>query len=80
MPLEQELETYGRELPRLVQGHEGEFVLIHGDQVDSFWPTEDAAYEAGCQRFGVQPFLVKRVQKDEPTIPLVVDVTPLCPP
>lgn len=73
MELDRELETYRRELPRLLEeGREGQFVLIHGDTVDSFWPDEDAAYEAGCDRFGLQPFLVKQVLRDEPVVPLLV--------
>ena len=73
--LEVELATYQRELPRLLQeGHEGKYVLIHGDQVDSLWPDEDAAYEAGCERFGIAPFLVQQVLRDEPAVPLFSDV------
>ena len=74
--LEKELETYRRELPRLLQDHEGQFVLIHGDRVDSFWPTEDAGYEAGCKRFGIEAFLVKQVLRVEPIHFSSVDVIP----
>ena len=73
--LAKELETYRRELPRLLQEHEGEFVLIHGDCVVGFWPTEDAGYAAGCERF-VDPFLVRQVQKTEPVLFSTVDVVP----
>jgi hypothetical protein len=73
--LEREWETYQRELSRLRQGqggqfhgHEGEFVLIHGGRVDSFWPTENKGYEEGCRRFGLDPFLVKQVLREEPVI------------
>jgi hypothetical protein len=76
LELKRELETYYRQLPRLLQGHEGQFVLIHGDTVDSFWPTEDAGYEAGCDRFGVDPFLVKQVLRDEPIFFSSVDILP----
>jgi hypothetical protein len=74
--LQKELETFQRELPQLLQEHEGEFALIHGDSVNSFWPTEDAGYEAGCQRFGLDPFLVKLVQRTEPVRFSSVDVIP----
>ncbi len=80
MPLEndlaKELQTYRRELPELLRGHEGEFVLIHGDQVDSFRPNENAAYEAGCERLGLEPFLVKQVLRTEPVLESSVDVLP----
>jgi hypothetical protein len=69
MILDQELETFRRELPGLLADHAGEFALIQGDKVDSFWKTEDEAYEAGCDRFGLLPFLVKKVQeKEEPVV------------
>jgi hypothetical protein len=75
--LDQELETYRRELPRLLkEGHEGEYALVYGDQVDSLWPTDKAAYEAGCARFGLEPFLVKQVLRTEPVIFSCVDVLP----
>ena len=40
MALRVEMETFNRELPRLLLEHEGEYVLIKGDRVDSFWKTE----------------------------------------
>jgi hypothetical protein len=77
MELDQELETYHRELPRLLQeGHEGEYALTYRDRVDSFWPTDNAGYEAGCQRFGLNPFLVKQVLRTEPLHFSLVDVIP----
>jgi hypothetical protein len=66
MALEKEFAVYRRELPGLLKTRAGQWVLIHGDQVDSFWPTEDEAYNAGCARFGVQPFLVMPVEEQEP--------------
>jgi hypothetical protein len=45
--LDQELETYRRELPRLLgEGHEGDHALVYRDRVDSLWPT----HKAGCAR------------------------------
>lgn len=65
MVLDRELETFRRELPELLKCHEGEFVLIQGDRVDSFWPTEDDAVVVGDERFTPAPFLVKKIQKEE---------------
>ncbi|HJT78299.1 MAG TPA: hypothetical protein VJ739_13940 [Gemmataceae bacterium] len=73
--LDAELATFQRELPRLLEeGHEGKYALIQGDRVDSLWPDEDAAYEAGCERFGLGPFLVQQVLRHEPVVPLFSDV------
>ena len=79
MPLAKELETYRRELPNLLREHAGEFVLIHGEEVDSFWKSEDEGYTAGCERFGIEPFLVKQVVEKETPTRLFIDVRPPCP-
>ncbi len=72
--LEKELAKFKNELPTLLRTLRGQFVLIHGEEVHSSWKTEDEAYEAGCDRFGTDPFLVMLVG----TSPLVtfVDITP----
>ena len=79
MELDKELETYQRELAKLLQEHRGKFVLIHGNDVNSFWDTEDDAYTAGCERFGIEPFLVKQVREKDPPIRLLIDIAPRCP-
>jgi hypothetical protein len=77
MELDRELETYRRELPRLLkEGQEGKFALVHGDTVDSCWDTGRQAYEEGCKRFGLDLFLVQQVLKDEPVLYSLVDVIP----
>jgi hypothetical protein len=65
--LERELETFNRELARLLQeeGSRGKYALVHGDQVDSLWDSVDQALEAGYDRFGLEPFLVKQVTEHE---------------
>lgn len=66
MVLQRELETFRRELPRLLaEGHDGKFGLFHGTTLDSLWPTEDEALSAGYDRFGLDPFLVKEVTGNE---------------
>ena len=62
--LRRELETYARELPKLLE-REGEFVLIHGDSIEGIWPTHEQASQAGFRRFGLEPFLVHRIQAVE---------------
>ena len=64
MALERELETYRTHLPTLL-AQEGKFVLIHGDHIDSFWDTFQAALEAGYGRFDLGPFLVKQIVAKE---------------
>jgi len=78
MTLERELETYRREFPRLLRD-EGKFVLVHGDEVAGVYDTEDEAVEAGDDRFGLEPFLVKQVSRSEEARPVPYDLTPPCP-
>jgi hypothetical protein len=68
MPLEKELEIYHSQLPKLLaDGNEGKFVLIHRESVvDVFGAYEDAIKE-GYAKFGLKPFLVKRIQAMEQT-------------
>jgi hypothetical protein len=74
MALEQELATFQRELPRLLRTQQGEYALIHEDAVNSTWKTEDEAYAAGCERFGVKPFLVMLIAEHEPPLRVFQDV------
>lgn len=64
MALERELETWRRKFPELLQ-HEGKFALVHGDEIADVFAAYEDAIQAGYQRFGLQPFLVKQVQSDE---------------
>jgi hypothetical protein len=65
--LEKELETFERELHRLLQveGNRGKYALIHGDTVAGVWPTQEEALEQGYARFNVDPFLVKPIVEHE---------------
>ena len=63
-PLEAERITYERELPRLLD-HAGQFVLIGGTSVLGVFDAYDAAMAAGYARFGVRPFLVHQIERDE---------------
>lgn len=74
MALERELETYARELPNLTAS-EGKFVLIHADEVEVFESYEDAL-RIGYERYGLDPFLVKRIESVETIHFLTRDVLP----
>ena len=66
MALEQELETFRRELPRLLrEGHRGKYALIHEGEVNSIWGTLDDGLSAGYERFGLKAFLVKEITDHE---------------
>jgi len=63
MALEQEWQTFQRELAGLLQdpANRGKYVLIKGEKVDSIWTTIDEGLEAGRERFGLEPFMVKEI-------------------
>jgi len=67
MSLEQELQTFEKELPQLVQHEEnqGKFALVHGDRVEAICATVDEALDAGYARFGLDPFLVMEITGHE---------------
>jgi hypothetical protein len=64
--LSREQAVYDANLSRWARGHEGEFVLIKGEETVGFYATRDAALEVGYARFGVVPLFVRRVLPDEP--------------
>jgi len=67
--LEREITVFRARLPEFLEEHPGEFVLIHGEEVVGFWPTDDEALEAGFDRFGpVEPMLVKQILAVEPVV------------
>jgi hypothetical protein len=68
--LEQELQTFQRELPALLADptKRGKYALVHGNTVEGVYPSLDAALDAGYDRFGLEPFLVKEIiEHEEPS-------------
>jgi hypothetical protein len=81
MALEREMEAYRRELPRLLEeGEQGRFALVHGDMVISIWDTRRDAVQAGHERFGLTPFLVQEVQREERRVVIPLLLVPHAPP
>jgi hypothetical protein len=62
--LKTELETYEQNKANLL-GKEGKFVLIRGTEVAGTWDTYEDALQAGYQKYGIAPFLVKQIQGTE---------------
>jgi hypothetical protein len=53
---QRDLQTYRRELPRLLQeGHAGRYAIIKDDQIVSLWDTLGDALQAAGERFGLEP-------------------------
>ena len=78
MALEQELRTFKRELPNLLLNPEscGKFALVHGNRVNSVWPSVDTALDAGYERYGLKPFLVMEITEHERSRYCSHDISP----
>jgi hypothetical protein len=77
MALEQELAAYQRKLPELLAS-EGKFVLLRGEELAGIWDTYEDALQAGYSQFGLEPFMVKRIQGVEQALYFSRDLT-TCP-
>jgi hypothetical protein len=64
----EEIATYRARLSEMVEGHDGEFVLIKGNEIVGFFPDESSAFREGRRRFGIVPMLVKRITATERVI------------
>jgi hypothetical protein len=61
-PLGQELNFYELHKSAWIDRYAGQFALISGEESGGFFPSYEAAFEAGLQRFGLEkPFLIKQV-------------------
>lgn len=59
--LTREIARYEELKPSLLKEHEGEWVLIKGDELVGLFPTWEEAYDTGRTRFGNVPILVHEV-------------------
>jgi hypothetical protein len=62
--LKTELETYQRELPTLL-ANEGRFVVVQGNTVEGVYESYSDALALGYKKFGLRPFLVKKIAATE---------------
>ncbi len=67
-PLERELNYFQAQKERLLEHHEGAFVLISGEELVGAFTTQAEAYEAGLKQLGNIPFLIHRVTRAEEEI------------
>jgi hypothetical protein len=73
-----ENEVFDRELPTLLadSANEGKYALIHGDAIDSVWPTLDEALHQGYERFELEPFLIRHIVEHEKPVYFSRSVSP----
>ncbi len=64
--LEKEIAYFEANRNKLARMHKGQYVLIHGANLEGHFDTQDEAIMKGVRRFGSGPFLVRNVDHDEP--------------
>ena len=63
MSLQAEFQEYERQLPRLLEQHNGQFAVISGAKVQHFSKTYEDALTWGYEKLGLtNPFLVQEVK------------------
>jgi hypothetical protein len=69
--LEQERQYFSDHLNEWLRLYPGKFVVIKGDRLLGAFDTNDEALAAGAREYGLEPFLVRRVQpmQEEVKIP-----------
>jgi hypothetical protein len=68
MALEYELEIYRTHLMELLgvnNVNEGKFAVIKDKDLQGPFETYEAALEVGYERYGLNPFLVKKIERNE---------------
>ena len=65
MALETELQVFDSKKVELLSHHEGKFALIIGTELIDTFDQWEAAYQAGLEKKGNVPMLIKRVVRDE---------------
>lgn len=67
-PLEREICTYYRELPRLIEeGNEGRYALIRDDQLIRVFRTLEEADLIGHELFGLERFMAQKIRATDLT-------------
>lgn len=60
-PLAQELAVYERSIEQWRETHLGQYVLIKGEIVEGFFPSLDAAFRAGSDKYGLEEFFIQQI-------------------
>jgi len=74
--LQTEFQTYCRELPEMLAGHNGHYVVIRGSKPVHFELTYEAALNWAYATFGLERFFVKKVAEDHAVAHFTRDLGP----
>ncbi len=67
-PLQTELEYFQKHKQEYLKLYKNQFVLIKGEEFAGAFTTDAEAYQAGLERFGNKPFLIKQVLDGDETV------------
>ena len=65
--LKTELEFFESQRDALLETHRGQFALISGREIVGVYTTESEAYEAGLEKLGNKPFLIREIREEDRT-------------
>ena len=68
MAFEVEIERYNELLPELLASSKGKFVVIKGRELLGIFDSNDDAYEAGLESYGLSGFMLRPVRETQPVV------------
>lgn len=63
--LEKELKTFDEEKEALLKTSVGKYALLKGKELINVFESQNDAIKAGIEKFGNEPFLVKKIEEIE---------------
>ena len=63
--LDKEAEAYMRQLPQMIQHHEGKWTVFKDGNPLGFWDTSEKAYVEGVRRYGTDIFYMIQVLRED---------------
>ena len=69
--LQRPLAIFEANQDKFANEHHGQFVVIHGDDIDGFYNDELQAYEAAKSKYGAGSFLLQRCVREEEEVAAV---------
>ena len=68
MAFEIEIERYNELLPELLESSKGKFVVIKGRELLGIYDSNDDAYEAALDKYGLSGFLLRPVRETQQVV------------
>ena len=66
MPLETEINYFEAHKNEWLEHHENKYALVKGEELVGTFDTMEQAYLIGVERFGNEPFLIRKIQLEQP--------------